>query len=324
MTLSVHLVYTPEPDALERLRSDLAPSVRLSFGPGQPNPAGYDILVAGRPSREQVEASPNLRALIIPFAGLPTITRDLMNEYPHISVHNLHHNAAPTAEMALALMLSAAKLLLPSDRDFRRHDWTPRYRPTPSLLLMGKTALILGYGAVGQRVGAVCQALGMKILGIRRRTAAPEANVFTPDALHDLLPRADVLIICLPGTDETANLIGEKELALMPPGSVLVNVGRGVVVDQTALYNALKAGHLHAAGLDVWYHYPSDNANQTHTPPADVSFHELDNVVMSPHRAGAGGTMEIEQMRMAALAEMLNLADEGEPLPHRIDLEAGY
>jgi phosphoglycerate dehydrogenase-like enzyme len=108
----------------------------------------------------------------------------------------------------------------------------------------------------------------------------------------------------------------------MPPGGILVNVGRGSVVDQGALYAALKTGHLHAAGLDVWYNYPEKPEKRERIPPADFPFHELDNVVMSPHRGG--GSDQTEVLRMTHLAASLNAAARGEQIPHRVDLAAGY
>ncbi len=326
MTLSVHIGYTPDDDAQQHLEAALHENVHITYGALDDFDAvpDYEILVAGRPSRELLEASPILNALLIPFAGLPVITRETLREYPQIAVHNLHHNAPPTAEMALGLLLAAARRLIPSDREFRRHDWTPRYEPYPSVLLKGKTALILGYGEVGQRVGAALDALGMTILAIRRTQTDTASGVYPPDALHDLLPQADVLLIALPGTTNTAGLIGEPEIARLPQGAIVVNVGRAAVIDPHALYQALRSGKLHGAGLDVWYHYPPDKASRTHTPPADVPFHELDNVVMSPHRAGGGGNPEIEVLRMQALAEALNSVADGGRLPHRVDLDAGY
>jgi phosphoglycerate dehydrogenase-like enzyme len=103
---------------------------------------------------------------------------------------------------------------------------------------------------------------------------------------------------------------------------VLVNIGRGRIVAEEALYAALRSGQLHAAGLDVWYSYPPDEAARAHHRPSAHPFHELDNVVMSPHRGGAAD--ETARLRMGALAELLNAAARGEPVPNRVDPEAGY
>jgi phosphoglycerate dehydrogenase-like enzyme len=103
---------------------------------------------------------------------------------------------------------------------------------------------------------------------------------------------------------------------------VLINIARGPIVDEAALYNALRGGSLYGAGLDVWYNYPADEQSRSHTAPSYHPFHELDNVVMSPHRAG--GSDETERLRMAHLAELLNAAARGEPMPNRVNLQAGY
>jgi phosphoglycerate dehydrogenase-like enzyme len=321
-TLRVHFGYTLSDESLSILRPQIHDNVVWTMGENPPDDA-FDILVAGRPSDELLSASSALRAMVIPFAGLPAITSERLQAYPHIAIYNLHHNAPPTAEMALALLLTVAKRIVPADRDFRQHDWTPRYAPLPSVQLRGKRALILGYGAVGRYLAGLLRSLGMTVRAIKR-SPSDESDVYTPDALHDLLPEMDALFICTPGTPETEGMIGANEIALMPKGSMLINVGRALTVDQHALYDALKNDHLHGAGQDVWYHYPTDEASRQNTPPADVPLHELDNMVMSPHRAGGGGNADIEVLRMTALADVLNTLARGETPPHRVSLDLGY
>jgi phosphoglycerate dehydrogenase-like enzyme len=326
MRLSAHLLRETEPTALERLRGSLDSSIELTEGLELPPAPDYHILVAGRPKRQHIKASPNLHSLVIPWAGLPETTRALMLEFPEISVHNLHHNAAPTAELAITLMLAAAKFIVPMDRALRSHDWRPRYRPSPAVLLAGKTALILGYGAIGRRVARMCQGLGMNVLAVRRRTTGTHhdglAEIHPAEALHELLPRAQVLLLCLPHTPETNGWIGKPELSLLPAQAVLVNVARGAIVDEAALFGALHDGSLYAAGLDVWYEYPSDEPSRSNTPPSRYPFHTLNNVVLSPHRGG--GSLETEMLRMEHLAQLLNAAARGEPVPNDVDLRAGY
>jgi len=324
--LSVHLLHRPGADSLEHLCSRLDVGVHVSFGPDPVALPDCHVLVAGRPHREHLASSPRLRALIIPWAGLPETTRDLMRGFPRVAVYNLHHNAAPVAEMALALLLAAAKSIIPTDRLLRLGDWSPRYQTERPALLAGQTALILGYGAIGREVARLCRALGMQVLATRRHVSTVstglEDEVHPPEALRDLLPRANAVIVCLPLTPATTGLIGTEELALLPPGATLVNIGRASVIEEAALYQALSSGALHAAGLDVWYSYPSDEASRLHTPPSAYPFHQLDNVVMSPHRAGHAGPTE--RLRMEHLAASLNAAARGDTIPHRVDLDAGY
>jgi phosphoglycerate dehydrogenase-like enzyme len=109
---------------------------------------------------------------------------------------------------------------------------------------------------------------------------------------------------------------------LLPEGAILVNVARGPIVNESALFHALKVGKLYAAGLDVWYNYPEDEPTRSRTAPSEFPFHGLDNVVMSPHRAG--GAMDLDLRRMEALAELLNATRHGEPMPNRVDITLGY
>jgi phosphoglycerate dehydrogenase-like enzyme len=327
MDLKVHYHTDLDQDVLARLQAALDDGLHLTTGLETPAHPDFQILINGTPNRDQLTASPNLNSLIIPYAGVPNQTRQLLIDFPHLNIHNLHHNAAPTAEMAIALLMAAAKFLIPIDRSFRDHDWTPRYQPNPSILLQGKTALILGFGHIGQRVGQFCQALGMGVIGLRRQVDKPilpgvEAQVHPPEALEALLPDSHVLIITLPFTAQTDQLIGARQLSLMQPGGILVNVGRGTIVDQAALYQALKGGPLAAAGLDVWYNYPQDQDQRRDTPPADFPFHQLDNIVMSPHRGG--GSQETDLHRMRHLARLLNALLHGETDTNLVDLQAGY
>ena len=325
MTLSIHIQRIPDDTALSLLTDLVEAPLKVTVGNDPPPAADYRILIGGRPSRALLEASAQLKAVIVPFAGIPAETRALLHDFPDVALHNLHHNAAPVAEMAIALLLAAGKSLLLFDRSLREHRWLPRDGAVKGMLFEGNTALILGYGAIGRRVARSFQALGMRVLATRRHGAPSNEEgvaIFGADALPQLLPRANVLIICLPLTRATEGLIGAKELALLPPGAVLVNVGRGPVVQQQPLYEALRDERLRAAGLDVWYNYPQERDGRTLAPPADYPFHELDNVVMSPHRAG--GSEDTEQLRMKHMAQVLQKAARGELMPNRVDLERGY
>lgn len=326
MTLRVHFNRISFSDFTDEFKSLLEKDIIVTEGREIPDPANYEILVHPTPTQEWLKASPNVRAIIVPWAGIPEKTRDLLPNFPEISVHNLHHNNYNTAELGFALLLAAAKQIIPYDQALRHNDWTPRYEKTKAVLLRGRTALILGFGEIGQALGAYCLGLGMKVLATKKHPETYEGDLdvslFQDEQLHTLLPKADVLLIALPLTEETENLIDKNELALMPKGSILVNVGRGPIVNQHALYQALTNGRLRAAGSDVWYNYPESEENRENTPPADVPFGELDNFVLSPHRGGL--VEEVEKQRAHALAKLLNAANRGEQIPNKVDLDAGY
>lgn len=131
-------------------------------------------------------------------------------------------------------------------------------------------------------------------------------------------------MICLPSTALTRSLLGAKELALLPLGSVVVNVGRGDIVDESALFEALRSGRLFGAGIDVWYYYPATFAAASSTPPSTLPFHELDSVVLSPHRGGGIGIRDTELVRMRHLGQMIAEAAGGKPMPNKWDFAQGY
>ncbi|MCB0133468.1 MAG: hypothetical protein KDD78_21535 [Caldilineaceae bacterium] len=330
MSLHVHIVNAYSPDNTRMLQAMLHPAVTISSGPALPPDGPVHILVTGFPTVEQLEAASGLQAVIVPFAGVPPKTRALLADRPAVTLHNLHYNVVPTAEMAATLLLAAAKFVVPMDQELRRGDWRSRYIETPVTSLHGKTALILGYGQIGRRLAPVCQALGMEVLGVRRDPPGPgdqeglmeEVKVYPPGALWELLPKADALICILPLTDETRDIIGAAELARLPAGALLVNVGRGETVNEAALYAALQTGSLRAAGLDVWYTYPQSDEDRSHTMPSRFPFHELENVVMSPHRGGYLSAAEEERMRH--LAVLLNAAAVGDPMPNLVNKDLGY
>jgi phosphoglycerate dehydrogenase-like enzyme len=176
--------------------------------------------------------------------------------------------------------------------------------------MAGKTLGILGYGHIGQCVARRARAFDMEVLAIRRDTTQPDphAVVRGPDALHDVLARADYLLITLPLTAETRGLIGERELKAMKPGAILVNVARADIVDEDALYQALAERRITAAALDVWYRYPTGPGPAL---PARRPFHELPNVLLTPHVSG--WTEGMMDARSRLIAENIRRTATGEP-----------
>lgn len=295
----------------------------------------FSVLIDGHPSDDYIAQQPELKAVIIPFAGVPPATLEVMRRHPNLALYNLHHNAPETAELALTLLLAAAKSLVPVDQMLRRGDWSPRYDPSHSIRLAGRTAAVVGMGHVGRRIVAGCAALGMKVVGIRRQREPddpPEVHGF--EDLAAALRGTDVLILAAPLTKETQGLIGRAELALLNPNGIVVNIARAGLLDEAALYDALASRRLFGAGLDVWYQYPEVGASPGSkqdakmpptalgTWPSQLPFHELDNVVMSPHRGGA--SLDVAQARIEAIAETLSSLVELGQAPNGVDLNRGY
>ncbi len=322
--LRAHCVHDFGDSAFATLRARTGDDVTVTTGSEIPEDARIDVLVAGRPTRAHVDACPHLRAVVVPWAGIAAETFELLAEHPGVALHNLHHNAGPTAEHALMLLLAAAKNVVASDRRMRDHDWKDRGRAQTAVFLSGERAVIVGMGAIGTRLAGLCSGVGMDVVGIVTSAAPGETRNGVPvigvARLRDALTGARALLVAVPLTEATRGMIGAEELALLGETAVVVNIARGPVIDERALYEALRDGRLHGAGLDVWYRYP--RPDEERTPPSAFPFEDLPNVVLTPHRAGS--TDATERLRMRALGEMLNAFARGETAPNRVDPARGY
>lgn len=182
----------------------------------------------------------------------------------------------------------------------------------------GSTVLVLGMGDIGGEFAARCKALGAKVIGVRRSPRpCPEYadEVHLLEDLDSLLPQADVVAITLPGTDATRGLMSRERLAKMKEGSVLLNVGRGFIVDTEALCDALERGHLSGAGVDVTDPEP--------LPPT----HRLWNIptaVVTPHISGFYYLRETHERIVGIFLENLRHFQAGEPLRNLVDFATGY
>jgi phosphoglycerate dehydrogenase-like enzyme len=182
--------------------------------------------------------------------------------------------------------------------------------------LEGQTMLVLGLGDVGGTLAMKAKALGMRVLGVRRsQQPFPHCDVlYTPERLHEALPLADHVALCLPLTPETERIIGEQELRLMKPTAHIYNVGRGASIEPVALRRALSEGWIAGAGLDCVA--PSD------TPADDDPLWDMDNVILSLHSSGhsPANSQRITDIFLENLGRYLR----GEPLINVIDQERGY
>lgn len=198
-------------------------------------------------------------------------------------------NAAAVAEHTVMLTLMCLRGGFGFMQRLREGVWERTSPALPPVLLDGKTVGIIGMGAIGSRVARAAIGLGARVIAPRRQPRALEDGLesVTWVVLDDLLRGADVVTLHVPLTDETRALIGRRELALMKPSATLINTSRGQVVDEGALYEALRDGRLRAAGLDVFAREPT---------PAENPLLKLDNVCVTPHVGGAAKEIEARQI----------------------------
>lgn len=267
----------------------------------------------------QAKTAQIVPALVIPWAGVPAVTAQFVKEIRAannaITVHNIHHNHRAVAEYSLALVLALMRRIVQGHGVMLKGTWVPAMRnqgipDTDSLF--DRRVVILGHGNIGRSLARrlrgfeVRSIRGTRISISERYVDDLDVEVFPSSHTAALMSECDVLFVCLPGVESTKDLLGERELAQLPPNAVIVNVGRGVAINQEALFAALKAKRIAGAALDVWYNYPTAQVQEL--AYADCPFHELDNVVLSPHVASK--TAEAEAQRVVELAKLLNDAAE--------------
>ncbi len=201
-------------------------------------------------------------------------------------------NSVTVAEHSLFFMMALAKRALLYDRELRKGNWDIRFQ-VPALDLAGRTVLILGFGRIGRRLVPLCTAMGMTVLvhdPYVIQDAIATAGAIPVQDWRAALPEVDFLSVNCPKNEETEGMVGVAELAAMKPTAFVVNTARGNIVEEKALYDALKSRTIAGAGIDPFVVEPA---------PADEPLFELENIIVSPHSAGV---TEESMFRMGAAA----------------------
>jgi phosphoglycerate dehydrogenase-like enzyme len=222
--------------------------------------------------------------------------------------------AGPIAEFAIGRLLAVWKRFPEIDEQQLAHEWKPKF----GTLVEGLTLGVIGLGAIGTAVAVRARAFGMYVIGTRRRYQPGSDHEAVDELrgasdLHDVLSRCDAVVVSAPGTVDTENLFDGAAFAAMKPGALFCNVGRGSLVDESALIAALESGHVGAAILDVTRHEP--------LPPDDPLW-SAPNVYISPHCSAAQERYTDKLLDL--FADNLDRFTRGEELRNVVDRAAGY
>jgi phosphoglycerate dehydrogenase-like enzyme len=249
--------------------------------------AAADVIIGGAIPVQPWPAVPRLKLFQIPWTGHEWTSPERMPK--GVPVCNVFEHETSIAEYVLLAMLEWKIGLRHMDAAFRAEGWGGREVATGPVHgeVRGATLGIVGYGHIGHEVAVRARAFGIKVVAIRRTQppCPPELEwLGTMDRLDELLAVSDFVLVACDLNAETRGLIDAARLARMKPGAVIINVARGRIIDEAALFAALDERRIGGAVIDVWYNY-----NQPGKPevwPSDFPFQELDNVICSAHECG--------------------------------------
>ena len=278
-----------------------------------------DVAFSSRITPAHLAAAFCLRWIHSPAAGVGAMLFPEMVASPVMMTNSRGNSSVTIAEHVIAVTLALLRDLPLAQRRQAERVWAQNEFDAGASIrtLRGARLLVVGLGSIGSEVARLAIAFGAQVVGLRRRLefAGPDGmhSVRGPDALHDELPRADVVVLAAPQTSDTWHLIGDRELSSMKPDAILVNVSRGKLVDEAALVRALDGGRLRGAALDVFEHEPLD--------PASPLWARGD-VLITPHVSGFHAGYWPEATRL--FAENLRRFEGGQPLENLVDKHAGY
>ncbi|HXK33041.1 MAG TPA: D-2-hydroxyacid dehydrogenase [Dehalococcoidia bacterium] len=260
------------------------------------------------------DVAPHLRWIQLTSAGADRLLNSGFVEQgiTVTTVSGLH--ATPIGEYVIGAILMFAKGAPRTMRAQLKREWT-RFAPTE---VRGKTVGIIGFGHIGEEVGRLAKAFGCRVIATRRSATEASSHpcadeLLPPSGMRRVLAASDYVVLSMPLTPETRGLIGEKELRMMKPAAVLVNIARGAVVVEADLVRALREGWIAGAALDVFEREPL---------PEDSPLWDLENAVITPHISG--GTEIYNQRAVEIFCDNLRRYLAGEPLRNVVDPARGY
>lgn len=262
-----------------------------------------DAIVGWRPEKELLFSAKKLKLFINPGTGIKHQIENFreLSKIRKVKLINGHGHSYATAQHAVAMLLALMNRIVSHHKWMENGVWRTSDDKdifSASIMLKDRKIGLLGYGAINSKVHRFLSGFSNDFNILKRRLdknsphmltdqAGNKVTLFGEDDLPDFLKNSDILIIAVPHTSKTENLIGSKELKLLGRKGLLVNVARGTIVNEASLYDALDKGVIAGAALDVWYNYNPKKDKKGKEFPYSNPFHKLSNVVLSPHRAAS-------------------------------------
>lgn len=254
-----------------------------------------NIIVGWRPTKDLLQQAKKLQLFIAPGAGVQHLIELFVNvnRFRKVALANCHSNSPFVAQHAVALLLVLANKVVIHHNWMVAGEWRRGDESAKSTPLQKRRIGLLGYGAINQKVHKLLSGFDVDFSILRRRWKSQQiplpthAKKYAPEDLHPFLDEVDILIVAVPLTSRTHHLIAKRELELLGSNGLLVNVARGHIIDETALFTALKTKRIAGAAIDTWYDYDPKPDAKGRKYPFSHPFHELPNVVLSPHRAAS-------------------------------------
>ncbi|MBB3605359.1 phosphoglycerate dehydrogenase-like enzyme [Mycolicibacterium sp. BK556] len=245
------------------------------------------VFVGGRFTTQMAQAAESLRLVHVAGAGTDKVAFEALP--PEVLVANTFHHERSMAEYIVAAAVMLRRDFLVQDRALRDNRWaTSVYdRKIPQAPTLGEARIgFVGFGHIGQCAWQLLRAFGCSGAAVTNSGRVPDCGLSwagDTDSLTRLLTECDVAVVSAPLSSRTQGMIGAAQLRALGPEGVLINVGRGPLVQQQALFDALAGGVIRAAAIDVWYRYPSGDGVAA---PGDLPFAHLPNLLMTPHSSG--------------------------------------
>lgn len=290
------------------------------------------VIVGWRIDPELLAIAQNLRLYIFAGVGVQSVLKHLamVADRQQLTVLKCTANTYATAQHAVSLLLAVTNKIVLHDLWMRAGRWRTGDKEAASLTLRSRKVGLLGYGAVNQKVERFLGGFTLSFSVLKRtwpdsqfKLKARPPGKYSPENLNEFLNDIDILFIGLPLTNETHGMIGSEQLELLGPRGILINVSRGNIVEQKALYHALRNDVIAGAGLDVWYDYRPEQDSRGRKFPYDEAcpFHELENVVLSPHR---GASPVYDPQRWDEVVSHIRNYVQGAELHNVVDFVRGY